>query len=85
MSLHEPFWFTNRVLIAGAHLLSVRIKAPYFAVAITGKGYTGTQTTVQSRLAEGVRSIRLLPRVLGAWLGALIVALIITEVDHADT
>jgi Cation transporting ATPase, C-terminus len=72
-------YFITLVLGQAAHLLSIRVKTPYYAAAITGSGdYTGLPLSTRLQLA--VQRTRPLARVFAAWTGALVVALIMTEV-----
>jgi Cation transporting ATPase, C-terminus len=72
-------YFITLVLGQAAHLLSIRVKTPYYSAAITSTAdYTGL--SLFTRLQLAVRGTRPLARVLAAWSGALVVALSMTEV-----
>ena len=70
-----------RSTVAAFHLVSVRIKTPYYAAAITGNGYVGPATTRWSRLLAAIKCTRPQPRILGAWCGSFIVAMILLQVS----
>ena len=73
-------FFITLVVGQAGHLLSIRIKTPYYAAAITGTG-DYSNLACWARLQLAVQRTRPLTRLLAAWTGALATALIITEVS----
>jgi Cation transporting ATPase, C-terminus len=72
-------YFITLVLGQAGHLLSIRSKTPYYAAAITGTGIYSSLPR-WSRFQLAVKRTRPLARVVAAWVGALVTALMITEV-----